>query len=221
MVKRQPPAGCCIERHSGTHRSSGFGRRQLHTWALDLAPAGLRSLAGLHTPRRAQHTAWRLIVRQLQLLQQSGQRRTVQPQLGNERIDHYLTLTSIVNDGSLAAPSPTSRSDRPRGRHPPECGARQAEAHTSRSRRAKTGVRWGGQGQGGVACGSSTGTWRPTPRALAGLKGYTTNLTNLHRSTSSTSTTSCGTSKRASACPNTIYRPGRSTTTSVNESRRT
>jgi Transposase DDE domain len=40
-----------------------------------------------------------------------------------------------------------------------------------------------------------------------------------HRSSSSTPTTSSGTSRRVFACPSTIYRPGRSTTTRANRSR--
>ena len=59
-------------------------------------------------------------------------------------------------------------------------------------------------------------------RGLAGLEG-------LHhqphradrRSSSSTPTTSCGASRRASACPSTTCRPARSTTTPANRSKRT
>ena len=58
-------------------------------------------------------------------------------------------------------------------------------------------------------------------RALAGIKGYTTNLTDQTRSSSSTPTTSCGASRRASGCPNTTCRPDRSITTNANRSRRT
>jgi len=50
-------------------------------------------------------------------------------------------------------------------------------------------------------------------RALAGWKGYTTNLT--------TATASCGASRRASECPSTTYGPARSTTTPANRSRPT
>ena len=58
-------------------------------------------------------------------------------------------------------------------------------------------------------------------RALAGIKGYTPTSSIKARSSSSTPTTSCGASRRASACPNTTYRPARSITTNANPSRRT
>ena len=55
-------------------------------------------------------------------------------------------------------------------------------------------------------------------RALAGRKGYTTNLTVQTRSSSSAPTTSCGASRRASECPNTTCGPDRSTTINANRS---
>jgi hypothetical protein len=56
--------------------------------------------------------------------------------------------------------------------------------------------------------------------ALAGLKGYTTNLTGAPAEfvIDAYHTTGSGGSRRASACPNTTYRPDRSTTTSANRS---
>ncbi len=58
-------------------------------------------------------------------------------------------------------------------------------------------------------------------RALAGIKGYVTNLPNPTAEQSSAPTTSCGRSRKRSGCPNTTSRPGRSTTTSVTRSTRT
>ena len=68
----------------------------------------------------------------------------------------------------------------------------------------------------------STATLEAKTRALAGWKGYTTNLTAPVRGrSSSTPTTSCGTSRRPSGCPSTTCRPARSTTTYANPSRPT
>ena len=47
-------------------------------------------------------------------------------------------------------------------------------------------------------------------RALAGWKGYTTNLVDHPQHSSSTPTTSSGTSRRPSECPSTICKPDRS-----------
>jgi hypothetical protein len=56
-------------------------------------------------------------------------------------------------------------------------------------------------------------------RALAGLKGYVTNLDTTAES--STPTTGCSRSRSRSACPNTTCRPGRSTTANATRSTRT
>lgn len=58
-------------------------------------------------------------------------------------------------------------------------------------------------------------------RALAGWKGYTTNLTTVTSEFVIDAITSCGVSRRASGCPSTTCRPARSTTTPVSRSRRT
>jgi hypothetical protein len=64
-------------------------------------------------------------------------------------------------------------------------------------------------------------------RALAGLKGYVTNLaacpdgTRSRPSSSSTPTTGCSRSKSRSGCPSTTCKPDRSTTTNANRSKRT
>ena len=58
-------------------------------------------------------------------------------------------------------------------------------------------------------------------RALAGIKGYTTNLISQTAESSSAPTTSCGASSTASRCPSTTCRPGRSSTTNASRSRRT
>jgi hypothetical protein len=58
-------------------------------------------------------------------------------------------------------------------------------------------------------------------RALAGIKGYATNLISQTAESSSAPTTSCGASRRRSACPSTTSRAARSTTTPANRSKRT
>lgn len=58
-------------------------------------------------------------------------------------------------------------------------------------------------------------------RALAGWKGYTTNLEDQPAEFVIGPTTSYGTSRRAAGCPNTTSRLGRPTTTSANRSRPT
>jgi hypothetical protein len=58
-------------------------------------------------------------------------------------------------------------------------------------------------------------------RALAGLKGYVTNLEAPTAEFVLGATTSCGRSRRASACPRPTCAPGRSTTTNATRSRPT